>query len=330
MKKRIILSYVLSAALIIALIAFIDVGKVLSMLAGFGLLPFAAAFALYALSFFFRGIRWRELLKPITSVGVIESTQIILLSFLANNFLPLRLGEIARAYILSKNRGIGKMKSFSTVILDRVIDGLVLVGIFAVSVIFIEGLPPEVGQLMLLPLAIFAIAILVFLFPEKLMPHIKSAVRRLPFVGEKHLAILDDSVAGSASLRQGWGSKGVLLVTSLLEWSVIAAMYMVIATQLGIQLSIAQLLLLTSIVSLSAMLPSAPGYLGTYEAVIAFVLVAFGFTAEQGVSIAIIGHVIIYAVPLALAPFCLSSLKTSWREIAGLGGAEENKGLQKR
>ena len=94
----------------------------------------------------------------------------------------------------------------------------------------------------------------------------------------------------------------------------------VIASQLEIPLGIAQLLLLTSATSLSGMLPSAPGYLGTHEAVVAFLLVAFGFTAEQGVSVALVSHAVIYIVPFVFAPLCLSSLKTSWREIAGLGG----------
>ncbi|MBU0662726.1 flippase-like domain-containing protein, partial [Candidatus Micrarchaeota archaeon] len=284
-----------------------------------GLLLCIVAFILYSLSFLFRGIRWKELLKPITEVSVIESTQIILLSFLANNILPLRLGELVRAYVLGKNRGIGKVKSFSTVVLDRIVDGLVLVGIFAVSVLFVENIPADVSQLILLPLALFIFVILVFAFPERLLPPVKALAIKLPFVKEGHLGIIDDSLAGSASLRQGWGSKGILVITSLAEWSAIAAMYWVITAQLGIPLSIAQLFLLTSFTSLGAMLPSAPGYIGTHEAMIAFVLVIFGFTAEQGVSVAILSHIIIYLVPLTLAPFCLSSLKTSWREIAGLG-----------
>jgi len=319
MKKRVLISYALSAIIIIALLLMIDVGEVWAQLTGFGILPFVAAALLYSLSFLFRGVRWKELLKPIVNVGVIESTQIILLSFLANNLLPLRLGELVRAYVLGKNRGVGKMKSFSTVVLDRIVDGLVLVGIFAVSVMFVEGMPPEIGRFMLLPLALFVFVIAVFIFPKRLMPFAKGIAIKLPFVKESHLGILDDSVAGSASLRQGWGSKGILVVTSLFEWFAIAGMYWVIASQLGIPLSIAQLLLLTSITSLGAMLPSAPGYLGTHEAMLAFVLVAFGFTAEQGISVALVSHAVIYVVPFVFAPLCLSSLKTSWREIAGLG-----------
>src|SRR3989338_307351 len=147
MQPRLLLSYLFSLALLAGIVAFIDVKQVLESVLAFGLLPSLAFMAVYGFNFFFRAIKWKYILKPFADVSLSDSYHFMMLGFFSNNLLPARIWEIIRAYALSKKYPIGKVKAFSTVVVDRVTDGTTLIGLFLVVFALAEKIPAGFQQL---------------------------------------------------------------------------------------------------------------------------------------------------------------------------------------
>lgn len=108
MGKKIILSWFLSAVLLLVVAGMVDWGSALSQISKISIPFLFASAVVYSISFVFRAVRWKYIVSPFARISVGESFSIICVSFLANNVLPARLGELLRAYLLSKKRGLGK------------------------------------------------------------------------------------------------------------------------------------------------------------------------------------------------------------------------------
>src|SRR5262245_23208631 len=87
------------------------------------------AMALYFAGHVFRGLRSRLILKPHTDVSWIRAMNLILAGYAANNVLPARLGELIRTYVLGRLQSMSKATALSTVFVERVFDGMAIVGI---------------------------------------------------------------------------------------------------------------------------------------------------------------------------------------------------------
>ncbi|MCX7877415.1 MAG: flippase-like domain-containing protein [Ignavibacteria bacterium] len=135
-----------------------------------------------------RSARWKVLLEPVSRGlrfrNLFSSTVI---GYMFNNFFP-RSGEIIRPYILGKQENISKASAFATVIVERIIDTVMFLLMFAVALIYfkdsISRAIPEIGSaVLLLSLLIFLLLlciIFMMLKPETALAFIKFFSKFLP------------------------------------------------------------------------------------------------------------------------------------------------------
>ena len=76
----------------------------------------------------FRSLRWQRLLAPIHPVPYRRALGYLLIGYLANNLLPARLGELVRAHYLGDREGVSRTTTLGTIVVERVIDTVVVVG----------------------------------------------------------------------------------------------------------------------------------------------------------------------------------------------------------
>lgn len=74
-------------------------------------------------SFALRALRWQHLLSPLKAVSFRSSLQVTMIGFMANNLLPVRMGELVFAYVMGEKENISKSASLATVVLFRLCDG---------------------------------------------------------------------------------------------------------------------------------------------------------------------------------------------------------------
>lgn len=91
-------------------------------------LLFMASICLF--EFLIRGLRSQFMLLPIKNVGIKGATEGVFIGYIGNNILPARAGEFMRAIFLGHRESISKTSALGTIFIERIFDGLVIVGIF--------------------------------------------------------------------------------------------------------------------------------------------------------------------------------------------------------
>lgn len=76
----------------------------------------------YILAYFLRSLRWKIILSPIYNMKVLESFRIFMAGMLLNYLIPIRAGELAKSFILKKNKGIGIAKTLPSIFIDKMTD----------------------------------------------------------------------------------------------------------------------------------------------------------------------------------------------------------------
>src|SRR5579864_7952038 len=83
------------------------------------------AICLYFLGAFLRSVRWGQLL-PEYHIKASTLFSSLIIGFTVNNLLPLRMGEVARAYLLSRWAQVSYAATVASLLVERMLDGLSL------------------------------------------------------------------------------------------------------------------------------------------------------------------------------------------------------------
>jgi uncharacterized protein (TIRG00374 family) len=89
------------------------------------------------------GWRWKALLSPVIRLRFWRTVQAIYIGLFANEVLPLRTGEVIRCYLLAHWNDLRLSLSFASAAVERLIDGILMVLAFLVTVSFVKGIPRD-------------------------------------------------------------------------------------------------------------------------------------------------------------------------------------------
>ena len=243
----------------------------------------------------FRALRWQVLIRPICRVPLRRLSAYMLVGYLANNVLPARLGELVRSHYLGDREGISRSATLGTVVVERVVDTVVLVGIGAAAILILHVRGVVVSAI-LVGVAIaglLCVALVVALAAHRLPGAGRAAafLNRWPrFVGVAtrlrdglRVAALPRTVAAAALL-------------SVAAWTCTVVAVLAVGQSLGIELTLGEGALLAAGTNLATAIPSGPGYLGTFEYAGQSIALAFGLGASEGLALALLIHVLTLAV----------------------------------
>lgn len=291
------------------------------------------AIAAYFAAVLFRTVRWRYLLAPMKSLSVSRLYPVVVVGYMANNVLPVRLGEVVRAYFVGEREGVSKTASLATIAVERVFDGLTLLFFAAVVSLFLpleellQGLGDTAGvpwlflaSAMSLPFVITA-AIMVLAsssprWPERVVYSVTSLMPGR--LASKVRTLVTLFIEGLAVLKS---PKRLLMVflLSLPVWLLEALMYYFVAFSFDLNnvFSPAELvgvvLLVTATSNLAASIPAAGGGIGTFEVAAAATLTIFGADASLAGAYTIVLHLAL------LLPVTLLGFLFLWTQNVSLG-----------
>ncbi len=112
---------------------------------------------LFGFSCYFRGIRWRLLLRPVAKISALESLNAVSIGSAAVLLLPLRLGETARPYLIARTGRVSMLAALGTVVAERIIDGLVLSLILGAALLAVPTIVPLPARVVGIPVAMGAV-----------------------------------------------------------------------------------------------------------------------------------------------------------------------------
>lgn len=275
-----------------------DLGQVRRALADADYRYLPVALALYFAGVGARALRWRHLLAPVCALRARTLFPIVVIGYMANNILPWRLGEFVRAYALRERAGVRNSASLATIAVERVFDGLTMLGFLLVASLFIP-INDQLRRLAFLATAIFGIllvALVIGVRSEKTRAWTLALVGRfLPEpISARLTAIVENFVHGLQVLRTK-GDLAAVAGLSLLIWGLEASMYLAIAPAFRLPLGPAGALMTTAVANLATLIPSTPGYIGVFETGVVLVLNGLlGVNRELALSYAIVVHAALY------------------------------------
>jgi uncharacterized membrane protein YbhN (UPF0104 family) len=250
----------------------------------------ALAAALYALATLVRAERWHRIVR-LAGVGAQrrDTYALTTVGYMGNNVLPARAGEMLRVVLLSRRTDGGKRQLLGTVVAERMLDAIALAAIFLVVV---YGILQETTLPSDKPLLLGGIALALLCVGA-------AGVELLRRRGalERVLEFLRPLTGAPRALLSREGV--VLLAVSFLVWSLEGSVYLAVARAADLGLSGMGALYLVALTNLFAMLPAAPGYVGTFDAAVVFGVKAVGGTGSAAVSYLLLLRFMLF-VPITL------------------------------
>jgi len=234
---------------------------------------------LYWIALSLRIVRWQLLLRELGPAPLPAVAETLVVGYAVNNVLPARLGEVARAAYAKRRLGIGRARVFGSIVVERVLDLVAILACLGGGLVVLyyadhAARQPTFELVALNAGVIIGVAVLAL------------AVLRAGNLGRLRipppiLALCHDFCAGVASLNRRSALLAALL--SAIIWSFEVAALVQAFRALAVHLELGQAMLLMGIASLSTLVPTAPGYLGTYQLVFAIAMRAFGLPESTGI-----------------------------------------------
>lgn len=293
------LSLLISAVFLWLALAGLDLGNVWAQVRSARPLWLLPAFLGYFVTVWIRIYRWRVMLRPVRDVPTIRLTSIVVLGYLTNNLYPLRIGELLRAYLLRRREEVAVGAGLATIVVERVFDGLALL-----TMVFV-GLPlaplPATWLQNGLALAVVAFVGALFAFlvlaarPEWALRLAGTGIGLLPV--PRLRAPLENFIGrflgGIIALRS---SRAVLTLfgLSLLIWLMEMVKFWLVMQAFGFEVAFGALMLMVGVVNLTTVLPSAPGYIGTFDAPGIAILVLYGINESLAGAYTLVLHTILW------------------------------------
>lgn len=267
--------------------------------------------AVYFVGVWARSWRWHYMLRPLKKIPTATMFPIVTIGYMGNNIYPARAGEILRAVILKQREGVPVSASLATVIVERIFDGVVMLGFVFINLPELARLTHNsgvIGRMDIRTLALvgslaFFGALLIFLlaamFPrvterllDRILPVLPARLR------EKTRDLTLRFLSGLESLRSPLEAL-MIFTTTVIIWLLETAKYWFVMHAFSFEVSFFGLMLMNGIVNLATTLPSAPGYVGTFDAPGIAVLVAYSVPPEIAAGYTLVLHAALW-LPITL------------------------------
>jgi uncharacterized protein (TIRG00374 family) len=219
----------------------------------------------------------------------------LLVGYMANNVLPARIGELVRIHYLGDREGLSRTTTLGTVVVERVVDFVVVVGIAsaAIIVLSVRGIVASAVLVGIALAGLLAAGVTIGIAAHRLpgAERIAAAAERWPKVRD-----LASNLRGGLAVAGRPRTLAEALFLSLIAWGVTVLAFAAAGQAIGIQLTIGQAALLASGVALATAIPAGPANLGTFELAAVQIGKAVGVPDQTAFALALLAHAAILVI----------------------------------
>lgn len=264
---------------------------------------FAAAIAFYLAGCAVRAERWYELLRHNgAQPRRLDAYGLVAVANFGNNVLPARAGDALRVVLIAPRAQTDARTAIGTIVAERVLDVVVLLGLFVVLAYGVLGGIdiPSAGRLLFA--ALLVAGLVASSAAAAWILHRRGHLERV-------LAFLAPMAEATRNLRSNHGMQllGITFAVWALEWIA----WWLTARAVGLELALLDVGYLMGLASIFALVPSGPGYVGTFDAAVVFGVRALSFTGAQALSYVLLLRFVV-TVPITLIGLVVL--------VAGYGG----------
>ncbi|GIV85815.1 MAG: TIGR00374 family protein [Candidatus Roseilinea sp.] len=274
----------------------------------------------YVLTVIVRTWRWSYLLRPLKALSVGQLFPIVVIGYMGNNIYPARIGELLRAYVLRRDTGVPIASSLATVLIERMTDGIVMIGFALVGLQSAPNVSARAGQVITIAIALFALASAVFfwmaLAPARANRLAEAAINRLAprRFQAPLLSVTHRFVQGAQGLRSPRDVLAVFLSTVVI-WLLETMKYGSVAQAFDLALPFGGLMLINSLSNLFTIIPGAPGAVGTFDAGGMLGARALGVDDSLAAAYVLTLHVVLWLPVTSLGVFFMLREGLRWSDL---------------
>lgn len=276
-----------------------------------------------------RAKRWQPILEPVAGrIPFAPLWRATAIGAMGNNVLPLRAGEVARAYALTRQvPRVALVTSLSSLAVDRLFDAIVVFTLMFAAMldprfpagVQIKGLtiPELAASGVVLMLVLLAGCYTVVLQPERVRGVLSAVMRRVLPRFEETVLHLFGHVAGGLAVLKDSRRFLVVLFWAVAHWLTHALGLYLCFMAVGIDVPFTAALFLQGILALGVAVPSSPGFVGVFEGAATIGLAVYGVPTTLAVSWAIGYHVLSFIPITAMGAWYFARLGINMRSLRG-------------
>ena len=282
----------------------LDLGSVWAQMRGANYWWLIPSVAVYFVGVWVRTWRWDYMLRPLKHVPVARLFPVVVIGYMGNNVYPFRAGELLRSYVLYRRESIPVSASLATVVVERVFDGLVML-VFIFVALPLTPIPSETvrNTVVIASIAFFVALVIFFALAARPKQAYELAERIFGLLLPERfrqplLAFTERFLGGLESLRS-FRNVMMIFFTSVIIWLLETAKYWFVMHAFDFSVSFFALMLMNGVVNLATTLPSAPGYVGTFDEPGIEILKLYGVNANVAGAYTLILHAALW-LPITL------------------------------
>jgi hypothetical protein len=265
----------------------------------------------YFVGVWVRSWRLHYMLRPIKQVPVQTLFPIVCIGYMGNNIYPARAGELLlRPYVLRQKEGVAISLSLAIVLIERMFDAVVMMLFIFVNLPELASLKTDSGvagtiqEFALVGTVLFFGALIIFvlaaMFPAVTSRAVGWSSRHLaPSRFRRKLHGLAEKFLEGLSCLRSPRDAIMILLTSIVIWLLETGKYWFLMHGFGFAISFFALMLMNGIANLITTIPSAPGYVGTFEAAGVAVLTVYGVSTAVATAYTVVLHAALW-LPITL------------------------------
>jgi len=297
----------ISLVAITAILYFVDLQRFMDAIRSANYWLLLSALAISFIWLVVRGMVWCTLLRGKATYR--DTLLTACEGYLLNNFLPFRLGEIGRAFLLGRKSRLGFMEVLPTIIIERTLDLAFAAAILLSAVPFVVGAAGAgkiaiiIGGVVMVGLVALFILSRNQIWALGLFQRLSIRTPRLQKRGGEFLASL---FSGLSILNDGW------LFVRVLLWMTLNWVIAIFEFYLLILAFFPQTTLLWSLFGLGAVafgnaIPSLPGAVGTFEGALGGAITLLSGDQSTALAAALTSHLFNYFSTGIIGLYALSS-----------------------
>ena len=324
--KRWLPGALISILLIAAILYFVDLPKMLAALraADYRIIIIAVLLAFGWL--YVRAFVWRTLLRKRAPYWTVFNS--LNVGYLLNAFLPFRLGELGRAYMLSLKTDLKFVEILPTIVIERSVDLAITAALFLSALPFVAGV--QGADQIAIILGVLVVAGLLFMYilarnDQWALDTFHKISARWPSVQRFGGSILESFLTGLSVLTDGW-LFARFIFWMLLNWGMSIVTFYLLARAFFPQVQWIWAMFGLGAGAFGNAVPSLPGAVGTYEGAMGGALTLLSGDKSTSLAVALTSHLINYLTAIVLGGYALirdgQSLSGIYRQLT----AFRNKG----
>jgi uncharacterized protein (TIRG00374 family) len=244
----------------------------------------------------------------------------VAIGYMANNLLPARLGEFARAYVVGKQENVSKSAALATILVERIFDGLALLIILAAVSLFFPYPQWVKSGGFIVAMIFVGLSVSLAVFSIKITWGLRVIDATfggfLPDMAERMKSRLLNFVVG-LDVKNHFRTSILAFGCVLLRWAFEACIYLSVLYAMGFQnlVPLHGALFVMVAVNIACLVPQAPGFVGSVQLACIESLAVFGVDREAAVAYSLLVHAAFF-FPVTLAGIvCLLRSRFSFAEI---------------